>query len=633
MGAKRSALFLAITLSVTAGLFFLSSIAFGAEAGLGANLSDIGAQGLPTQDVRVIAAKIVRAVIGFLGIVFVCLIVYAGIRYMLAGGDPKKIQTARGIIRTAVIGLAIVLASYGIASFILSALLRSLGLRQPSTSTNIAGFIEPLSGALGQGIIEDHYPARGAVEIPRNTKIIVTFKESMFVDSLIAPGTIDPVAEVPRGKVNAGNVKIYRTADGVAGALVQDAVDVTYTADKKIFVFDPVEFIGSAEEEQNYSVLLDADILKLGPDLTTTFPAFPPPNTTGYAWSFTVSTVVDITPPYVQSVIPVADRTVDRNIVVQVNFNEAVDPTATAGVHRPTATPARFFSNLQVRDDDSDAVPVEGTWRITNGYRTTEFTSFDQCGENACGGAIFCLPGNDDFTLLVRAATLGAEPPQALFTAVGYDGVVDVAGNSLDGGGKNGDDQNLIANGPPANAALTPEPDDDLAIDNFWSFFSTTDDVNLDRPAIASLLPTLNQPDVDISAPVRVTFDVPMRVGSLTNTNMGIAPRPFHEIWYRPLAEGVTVPAVPPATEPEVVGTVAVLEHGSFLDYLEDTITQLYYPFINNEVESAYQICYYPAYGPPGDCAVDASQPSCCDGNALASGSCPLPPIFSPPAP
>ncbi len=575
-----------------------------------ADLAAVGDTGIPVTDIRIIVARLIRIVISLLGIVLVALIIYAGILYMLARGDKDKVQDAWKIIRNAIIGLAIVLASYVITTFVLNALLRAAGLSGTSV-TGLNGVIEPLSGSLGVGIIQDHYPPRGGFDIPRNTKIIVTFKEPIVFDSLLAPDSYDPSAPLVTGDLNADNVKIYKTSDTVSEALSSVQVDVAVTADRKTFVFDPIALLGSSVESQNYSVFLSPNIQKLLPDLSTSVPAFPAGD--GYLWNFQVSTVVDITPPQVQSWIPQSNALYARNILVQVNFNEAVDPTSATGVFQPTSDVLLSFNNLQVRNENADGALVEGTYVISNGYRTVEFITFDACGENACGGTIYCLPGPADFTLFVRAAPLGAEPPQALFGPSGYGGVTDVAGNSLDGGGEEATLKNFIAEGPPA--AL-----DALQVDNFWSEFSTDSTLNMNRPHLDAILPAQNQPDVGVDQDVEITFNEPMRFSTLTNANIGLAPRPKHELWYRVGAQNITnvVASV-------VTGTIATIEHGLFLDYVVGGPLQNYYPIVNNEVATAYQICYYPAFGPPSDCSVSAAQPSCCFGTASSSAACAIP--------
>ena len=68
--------------------------------------------------------KIIKAVLGLLGTVFLALTVYAGVLWMTAAGEEEKVTKATGILKTSVIGLIIILAAYSITYFVLSNLFR-----------------------------------------------------------------------------------------------------------------------------------------------------------------------------------------------------------------------------------------------------------------------------------------------------------------------------------------------------------------------------------------------------------------------------------------------------------------------------------------------------------------------------
>lgn len=57
-------------------------------------------------------ANVVNFLLMAAGTVCFLLLLYAGIRYILAGGDSKQLDTARKTITYAVIGLIIILCSY-----------------------------------------------------------------------------------------------------------------------------------------------------------------------------------------------------------------------------------------------------------------------------------------------------------------------------------------------------------------------------------------------------------------------------------------------------------------------------------------------------------------------------------------
>lgn len=84
---------------------------------------NIGDQlGLGEEDPRVIIASVIRVVLGFLGIIAVVIIILGGFKWMTAAGNEDKIDEAKKLITAGVIGLVIILASWGIATFVMKAI-------------------------------------------------------------------------------------------------------------------------------------------------------------------------------------------------------------------------------------------------------------------------------------------------------------------------------------------------------------------------------------------------------------------------------------------------------------------------------------------------------------------------------
>jgi len=73
-----------------------------------------------TTDINVIVDRVINVVLGFLGIVLLFYFIYGGFRWMTAGGDEKQVDEAKKMIRNAVIGLVIIMASYALSSFVLT---------------------------------------------------------------------------------------------------------------------------------------------------------------------------------------------------------------------------------------------------------------------------------------------------------------------------------------------------------------------------------------------------------------------------------------------------------------------------------------------------------------------------------
>lgn len=66
------------------------------------------------RDPRGIAAGVIRVFLGFLGIIFISLIIYGGFKYMTAGGDDDEVRKAKSLIKRAIFGVVIIICAYAI---------------------------------------------------------------------------------------------------------------------------------------------------------------------------------------------------------------------------------------------------------------------------------------------------------------------------------------------------------------------------------------------------------------------------------------------------------------------------------------------------------------------------------------
>ncbi len=69
-----------------------------------------------------IIAGIIRVIMGVLGVIVVLIILWGGFIWMTAGGEPDKVDKAKKMIYSGIIGLIVILAAYAIASFVMSSL-------------------------------------------------------------------------------------------------------------------------------------------------------------------------------------------------------------------------------------------------------------------------------------------------------------------------------------------------------------------------------------------------------------------------------------------------------------------------------------------------------------------------------
>lgn len=73
--------------------------------------------GEPT-DIREIVARVIKVFLSLIGVIFLVLIIYAGFRWMTAGGNESQVSEAKSQLGNATIGLIIIVMSYAITSFV-----------------------------------------------------------------------------------------------------------------------------------------------------------------------------------------------------------------------------------------------------------------------------------------------------------------------------------------------------------------------------------------------------------------------------------------------------------------------------------------------------------------------------------
>ncbi len=285
---KKRLLAFIIVLALAVGL------AYDAQAqNLNTGLQFAQGTGLGNQDIRVTIVRIIRYIIGFLGLLGVLLVMYAGFIWMTAGGNEEKIDQAKKILKNGVIGLVIILSSFAIVSFILGRLLAATGIGGNGSSTGNGTNGSGVSG-LGNGIIKSVYPEPFQKDVPRNTAIIVTFREAMRASSICSPVTFAGFC-APGAKIMPDSIKIFRTGDG-NGANNVTNVTVAST-DNITYVLKPAgpAYLGMATAPVDYTVNLTRGIKKAdGKD------AF---GLTDFRWTFEVGTKLDLTSP---KILPLA---------------------------------------------------------------------------------------------------------------------------------------------------------------------------------------------------------------------------------------------------------------------------------------------------------------------------------------
>lgn len=585
--------------------------------------------GLPNTDIRIFIARIIQVALGFVGTILFVIMLYGGWLWMTAGGNSEQIDKAKKVLINACIGLGIILMAYGITVFIIRSL--TDGLNQPSdvgfsatafTQDNFAG-----SGSLGV-VLKDHYPAREQTEVPRNTKIVVTFRKPIKLDSFVTNtnNSRDASGKATIGDcINIGPTMNWET-DCDAVVLDDDHISIerTDTGEKirgaavlgsgtngKIYtiVIRPYDLLGSDKINVEYKVRLGKAILQ-DDALNNNPPAFNVRlgGQDYYDWQFTCNTIIDTVPPVVRSVFPNDKAVEDKNSVIQIDFSKAMDPTSLQGSFTAEGKYFTLSGNTVFLKSGQSTVPL-GNFVLTNGYHTLEFTPTLQCGANACGQAIYCLPvcdkpgascpqKQDAYGLLIKA---GKPFAAASFEAIPFSGVMDLSSNALDGN----------ANGKVDVAPSTGDIfEDQNKPDNFNWNFTIRDAIDLTAPFINQIAPGADAQYVEPSEPLKITFSKRMRVDPLYSIRIEEKP-----VLPTPLCR------VPSATFNDKNSTTFVqISHCPFLQNARN----FYYPVITSEVEDVHFNCLFPGNGPGGNVEVQKRLPesSVCD--ASGKNCCPV---------
>lgn len=117
---RRQAIALGLTLAL-----FIPSVALAQDTNFGLDqLQDIN---LGTNSLQETIAIFINVILGFLGIVAFIIILLGGFKWMTSGGDEDKIGEAKKLMGAGVVGMAIVLAAWAIASFVINQLALGTG--------------------------------------------------------------------------------------------------------------------------------------------------------------------------------------------------------------------------------------------------------------------------------------------------------------------------------------------------------------------------------------------------------------------------------------------------------------------------------------------------------------------------
>lgn len=259
---------------------------------------------LKATDPRTIVVKIINIFLGLLAIIAVSLTIYGGFLWMTSEGNEEKVDKAKRLLKSAIIGLAIILISWGIVTFIFRSLFPDNYSNQ-GVDTSRNAFFQTGLGAIGNCSVESVYPEPDQENVPRNTMIMITFKEEVASTSIS----------------NSSVVLCEEDKFDIITRACSEPISFSFsTADNKTFVFYPDNLLGNENGFSKYLVYFSSDVLKIDESASI----FSNCSANFFLWGFEVSNLLDLTPPEVGSVFPQADDAKDeKNLIAELLFATA----------------------------------------------------------------------------------------------------------------------------------------------------------------------------------------------------------------------------------------------------------------------------------------------------------------------
>jgi cysteine-rich repeat protein len=353
--------------------------------------------GLASGSLVLMIARAIRTFLGFLGIVAVIVVLYAGFLWVTAGGEEEKIAKAKKVLKNGLIGLLIMLSSFTIAQFVLSRLTSSIG----------GGVGTEVGGGGGGGDIPDY--AHSFVLTSVNTDCASSLQnlELRFIFSQRV--ATEDVVDGTGISISKGGEEVAGTFAAVGRSTTASATSFTFTPEAICFAEDDYS-VNCFEAETTYNITISSALQSSsGYDLqcSTAYPC---------EFTFTTGTGFDLAAPTVFEITAPDDGEsvyADEAAMLQAY---AVDDTGVASVDFYIDTGI----NSTVNDIEGDGY-FDSEWD-TAGYFTNDDHSILAEGSDCAGNDV-----DAEISVMLRAASC-------------HNGVQDESESGIDCGGSSSAD-------------------------------------------------------------------------------------------------------------------------------------------------------------------------------------------------
>lgn len=330
-------------------------------------------------DLLVIVGNVINVLLGLLGVIFLILVLYAGYLWMTAGGDSKQIDSAKAMLRNAVIGLVVIMSAWAITSFIFGSLNNATDTGGVGGGGGIGG------GGLGGG---------GSSSVPFRVKAI-TPSGAVPLRNVQVRILMTKAVDAKTAQASIG---IKRTSDGAAvpGAVVVSGSLITFTPSAACPA--PNAQAKCFDADTSFTVTVGGGLRSTGNQQVTCSNAAP---CTG---SFATGNVVDTAAPTAAITFPTAGMSVSADSIQPVKAAAGDDSGVSLVDFYEGAT--KFASESPAGSPTPKSFDPDAEWETTGvplGAHTLFAEAFDIDANQAKSGGVsvmvrppYCFNGQLD---------------------------------------------------------------------------------------------------------------------------------------------------------------------------------------------------------------------------------------------
>ncbi len=298
-----------LSLFITLGLLFIPVFAF-AQVGFVPRVTGLGDVVLEE-----LIGNIIQLFLGFLGLIALVIVLLAGFKWMTSGGNQDKIDEAKKLMKSGLIGLLIIIASYAIASFLMRSLISITGNpnEPPDPNACVVGSCYGCLMCESDGQLSYNGESCGCSSPVSLDGLMIDWWEPKGSDvSLCEMIQVGFSSDVASTSVNTSSFKVYECNNS-------DCTNRTLINGELITTRNIVQFKPSSnyKKDSKYYVDIPTGLIK---DTNENLLLL------GKQWTFETGSNTNVAPPTVSLVFP-TDNTEDvcLNSYIKAEFSKRMD--------------------------------------------------------------------------------------------------------------------------------------------------------------------------------------------------------------------------------------------------------------------------------------------------------------------